>query len=193
MAQLELKQEYRSLIENVIKNNPRYIGNEDLIEDFCSETFKRSYSILNSIGDINNLEIYLRKIASSAILEVLKSSGRLIRSRSGYTKINHQVSTYQTNAYEIDLDGDIMFDIPVPEPNIEEKLTKKEEVENIRNIIKKIDSRNKGKNFWEIFILKYIKEMKQSNIALELDISHGEVSKRLLELAKKIQKESEEI
>ena len=61
----------RDLIEKLVKSNSKFKGNEDLLEDFCSETYKRSYSLLESL-DIQNLENYIAKVVNTAILNVLK-------------------------------------------------------------------------------------------------------------------------
>ena len=41
--------EQRILIEKLVKSNNKFKGNEDLLEDFCSETYKRSYSLFDTI------------------------------------------------------------------------------------------------------------------------------------------------
>jgi len=178
---VELTQEHRNLIEGIVRKNPRLNGNEDLFEDFCSETFKRSFHIISSISDMKNLELYLNKVASSAILSVLKDSGRLRRSRSGYVKISQQSTSYNNNDPE-----DILINIPDPAINIEESFIKNDEIKLIRNLIQQIDKNERDKKYIDIFHLRYIMGYKQSQIASETGISQGEISKRLVELAKKI-------
>ncbi|MDD3012202.1 MAG: sigma-70 family RNA polymerase sigma factor [Candidatus Gastranaerophilales bacterium] len=179
---MELTQEHRNLIEGIVRKNPRINGNEDLFEDFCSETFKKSYTIISSINDIKNLEIYLNKVASSAILDVLKTSGRLRKARSGYIQI-HQQTVSISNDNE---PNDILINIPDPTPHIEEKIIKHDEIKLIRDLIVQIDENEKDKRYIDIFYLRYLMGYKQSQIANETGISQGEVSKRLIELAKKI-------
>ena len=84
---MELVKDYKILIENLVKANPKYSGNEDLLEDFCSETYQKSYLILQSVDNEESLKTYLRKVVSSAIVDVLKNSGRLIRSVKGYKSV----------------------------------------------------------------------------------------------------------
>ena len=84
---MELLKEQRDLIEKIVKSSPKFSGNEDLFEDFCSETYKKSYLILESVKDINSLEAYIKKVVSSAIIDVLKSHGRVVRSTKGYLSI----------------------------------------------------------------------------------------------------------
>ena len=75
--------EQRNLIEKLVKSNNKFRGNEDLLEDFCSETYKRSYSLLDTI-DANSIEAYIAKVVNTAILNVLKENGRVRRRENKY-------------------------------------------------------------------------------------------------------------
>ena len=68
---MDTLQEQRDLIERLIKSNNKYFGNEDLLDDFCSETYKRSHSLFENV-DIKDIENYIAKVANTAILNVLK-------------------------------------------------------------------------------------------------------------------------
>ena len=81
---MELAQEKIDLISRIIKGDRKYPNNEDLYEDFFNETYKRSVSIINAIDSEVTLEAYMRRIVNTAIVSVLKDSGRLRRTRAGY-------------------------------------------------------------------------------------------------------------
>jgi RNA polymerase sigma factor (sigma-70 family) len=188
---VELTQKYRYLIENIVKSNIRFSGNEDLFEDFCSETFKRSYLIISSINDIDHIERYLSKVASSAILEVLKSSGRLRRSSSGYVKTNEVpvavvAPSVVNDVYQTDEDGFILYDIPDPAASIEDSVLSKDEANSIVKAVYELNYNELEKRFLEIFTLRYIENLSQNDISKMMGISQGEVSKRLAELIRKI-------
>ncbi len=185
---MEISLEHRQRIEEIIKKNPRLAGNEDLFEDFCSETIKRSLSVFSSINEINNLEVYLNKISSSAILEVLRSSGRLKRINKKYQKIN-ETPISPTGSYKIDEQGELIYDIPDHSANFEEKIILQEDIQRIRDIIVQIDMCEKSKKYRDIYFLRYIKGLKQAEISKELAISQGEISKRLIELITKIKEQ----
>jgi RNA polymerase sigma factor (sigma-70 family) len=178
-----LPERYRPLIEKIIRTNARFGGNEDLFEDFCSETFKRCYKMLSSEDTIVNFEAYLHKVASSAILDVLRSSGRLRRLKSGYKKVTPETLI---QPYNTDENFDIIYDIEDPTPSVEEHLIRDEEVETIRKALKDLDTEFHDKQFLEIFKMRYIEGKKQIDIAQKLGISQGEVSKRLIDLAKRV-------
>ena len=55
-----------------------------MYDDFFNETCKRSVGILEAVDSEATLEIYLKRVATTAIINVLKDSGRLRRSRTGY-------------------------------------------------------------------------------------------------------------
>lgn len=178
-----MPEKYRPIIEKIIKTNSRYSGNEDLLEDFCSETFKRCYKIIQTSDNIVNIEAYLSKVAKSSILDVLRTAGRLRRLKTGYTQIKTEPIL---KPYNTDENHYLTYDIEDPTPPVEEKLIKEEELELIRKALLNLDENYKDKCFIEIFKMRYIEERKQSEIAEALGISQGEVSKRLIELAKKV-------
>lgn len=183
VSAVEITQEHKSLIEIIIKNNPRFSGNEDLLDDFCGETLKRACVIINSVGEINSLNNYLSKVSTSAILEVLKQSGRLRRTTAGYQKIE-QISTTPTISQQtVD---EIIFSIPDTTPSLEEQIIKEEETKALREIIYLLNQKEPEKNFLDLFVLRYLEGLKQSQIAEKIGISQSEVSKRLIELIKKI-------
>ncbi|MFA6988815.1 MAG: sigma-70 family RNA polymerase sigma factor [Candidatus Gastranaerophilaceae bacterium] len=181
---MEVAQEYRGLIEKMILGNKRFSGNEDLLEDFCSETFKRSYFIISSVKNVEYVENYLNKVANSAILGVLKESGRLTKTSSGYQKIKQEMVQFKDNT-EVYAE-EIIYDIPDPATNIEEKIINKETLEKIAEIIFLIDKKDPEKQYLGLFKLRYIQNKRQTEIADELELSQSEISKRLVEMTQKI-------
>lgn len=66
----------RDLIECAIRKNPNFKGHEDLMEQFCSEVYKKSYLLLDAVSNIDSLKNYLNKVTETSIINVLKSNGR---------------------------------------------------------------------------------------------------------------------
>ena len=189
---MEDAQKYRGLIKRMILANKRFFGNEDLLEDFCSETFKRAYLIISSVKNVEHVESYLNKIVNSAIIEVLKTSGRVTKTPDGYKKLE-QDNIQAKNNVEILPDEEIVYNIPDPAINVEEKVIHKETLEKIAEIIFSIDMEQPEERYLDLFKLRYIENKLQSEIADKLDLSQSEISKRLVDLTQKIHASLEDL
>ena len=176
-------QEYKSIIERMVTANKRFSGNEDLYEDFCAEALERCCFLLDKTKEISKIENYLNKLISNAMINVLKTSGRITRGADGYKNI-----TNQTVSLENPLD-DGFIDIKDPTINFVEKITEIETLQEIYNLVLKINHEFPQQCYSKIFYMKYVQGKKQREIASELRISQGEVSKRLFDLMQKISNE----
>jgi len=185
--------EQRSLIEKYVRGNIKFKDNEDLFEDFCNEAFQKSYIIFNSNSDIQKIENYVSKVVNTSILTVLKDSGRLKRTSSGYIKtreipldtVKHiEPVTVPVGTHYSELPKVFSYDVEDPKSSVEEKVVTKELLQTIADSVCIIHSKNPSRCYLEIYECRYIKGMKQKEIANELNLSQSEVSKRLMELAK---------
>ena len=70
---LDLADSHRKLIEETVRTNDRYYGNEDLLEAFCSDVYKKSYILLDSVSNVDNLKTYLEKVADTSISSIFKT------------------------------------------------------------------------------------------------------------------------
>lgn len=184
--------EQRSLIEKYVRNNAKYQGNEDLFDDFCNESFRKSYIIFNSGSSIQKIESYVSKVVNTSILTVLKDSGRLKRNSRGYVKssevsldeVKQSVTKNHSadDVYSSDLPKVFDYDIEDPKSSVEDSAATKELLQKIADLVCILHSENAEKNYLKIYECRYIKGMKQKEIAEELSISQSEVSKRLIEL-----------
>ena len=131
-----ITQEYKSLIEKMVTSNKRFSGNEDLFEDFCAEAFERCLFILKKTDEISRVENYLNKVISTAIINVLKTSGRITRNVDGYKQIQ------RTNiSLENPLDDGYM-DFKDPSISFVEKITEEETLKEIYELVIKFDKEN---------------------------------------------------
>ena len=73
---MDLADSHRKLIEETVRTNDRYYGNEDLLEAFCSDVYKKSYILLDSVSNVDNLKTYLEKVADTSISSILRQNGR---------------------------------------------------------------------------------------------------------------------
>lgn len=184
---MELTQEKLNLIERIIKNDRKFANNEDLYEDFFNEMCKRSMPIVNTITSDATLEAYLRKIATTSILNVLKDSGRLRRTREGFTPTRevsldapkaedeYNYSTVVVKYPQIDYDN-----------NPEDIAVEKEILQKIVDSIYLINEAEPDKQYLRIYKLRYDVGMTQKEIASELNLSQAEISKRLFKLMEKV-------
>lgn len=182
---MELAQDKIDLISKIIKNDRKFANNEDLYDDFLNETCKRSLLIVKTVTSDSTLEAYLKRIATSSILNVLKSEGRLRRTREGFTPIKNvsletpssipDYSTVQVHYEPVDIQ-----DTP------EDVVAKKEILQIIVDTVAEVDSTEPEKNYLKLYYLRYEKGMTQKEIAEELSISQSEVSKRLFRLMEKV-------
>ena len=188
--------EQRSLIEKFVRSNIKFKGNEDLLEDFCNEAFQKSYIIFNSSSSIQRIESYVQKVVNTSIVGVLKDLGRLKRTSAGYVK-NKEVPLEQVKPKTMfepivspylqrDLPKEYTYEIEDPKIGIEETIIKKDLLQRIADAVCVVHSDNPGKCYLEIYEARYIKGLKQRQIAELLNISQPEISKRLIELSKLI-------
>lgn len=188
-------EEQRSLIEKYVRSNIKFKGNEDLLEDFCNEAFQKSYIVFNSNFDIKRIENYVAKVVNTSILSVLKDSGRLKRTSSGYIKtrevsldsVKHmEPVTVPIGSQYLELPKEFVYDIHDPKSFVEEKVITKDILQRIADAVCVLHSENPDKCYLEIYSCRYVKGMKQKEIADELNLSQSEVSKRLMTLTDQI-------
>jgi RNA polymerase sigma factor (sigma-70 family) len=192
-----LEQEQIDLIKKIIITDKKYIDNEDLFDDFFNETYKRSFLIMKSVKNEASLEAYLRKIATTSILNVLKDSGRLRRTSEGFTPIKEKSfdemvpppSPQQQQPQSKYANIDINYDVIDLSDGPEEVVIKKEILQKLIDAVSIAHTNNPAKQYMQLYELRYVKGLKQKQIAAELNLSQGEVSKRLLELIEEVKKE----
>lgn len=185
-----LVDEQRSLIEKIVKSNKNFSGNEDLFEDFCSEAFQKSYMMFNSTSNIQKIESYVTKVVHTSILSVLKNSGRVRRTNDGYIPTKEiQVPSFPTEPVQLEISGpEFYFDFPDPKESAEDILITKDCLQRIADAVCVIHKESPNQSYLEIFYQRYVKGLKQSEIAKLLNLSQSEISKRLLALSKLISK-----
>lgn len=181
---MEIAQEKIDLISKIIKNDRKYPNNEDLYEDFFNETCKRSVAILDAIDTEATLETYLKRIVTTSIINVLKDSGRLRRTKSGYMSTKQIVTDV---AETVDYSNVVIDYASVSIPDDPEEIViQKELLTFVANTVNDINDAEPEKDYLNIYILRYDKGMTQKEISEELGISQSEVSKRLFRLMEKV-------
>lgn len=196
---VEITQEKIDLISKIIKNDRKFQNNEDLFDDFLNETCRRSVAIVGAIDNPATLEAYLRKVVSTSIINVLKDSGRLRRSKTGYmTTTEVPLESVAPVAQ--------LTEAPTPEPlplfdfssfspgyssvsipmDPEDNAIHNEVVNFIADTLERINAQEPEQRFMDIFVLRYDKCLTQREMAEELGISQSEVSKRIYDLIERV-------
>ncbi len=183
---MELAQDKINLIERIIKTDRKFQNNEDLYDDFLNETCKRSLSIVKTITSDDTLEAYLKKIATTSIINVLKNEGRLRRTRSGYMSSNEVPLETQASSLTDYSSVKIVYEPVDVQDTPEDFAVKKEILQNIIDAVNEIDESNPDKNYYKLYNLRYENGLTQKEIASELNLSQSEVSKRLFKLMEKV-------
>lgn len=178
---MELEQDKIDLIEKIIKNDRKYTNNEDLYDDFLNETCKRSLLIVKTITSDATLEAYLKKIATTSILNVLKNEGRLRRTQGGFVptknvSIDEQVKSPDYSNIHVVYEPVDIQDTP------EDLALKRDILQNISDAVYEIDKSTPDKDYLKLYYLRYEHGLTQREISEELGISQSEVSKRLFKL-----------
>lgn len=184
---MELEQEKINLIKKLIVSDKKYTSNEDLFDDFFSETYKRSFLIMKTVKNESALESYLKKIATTSIINVLKDSGRVKRTTEGFvpnkeTSLEELLSVPENKYSNVEIN----YDIVDVQDGPEEIIIKKEVLQKLADSLAIAHNLNPSQQYMQIYELRYIKGMKQREIAKEMNLSQGEVSKRLLDLMNEV-------
>jgi RNA polymerase sigma factor (sigma-70 family) len=188
-VELDLEQEKIDLIKKIIISDKKYSDNEDLLDDFFNETYKRSFLIIKTVKNPTSLEAYLKKIATTSIINVLKDTGRVRRTKEGFIsteeKFIEEIIPKSNGKYS---DLNITYDLIDLSDGPEEVVIKKETLQALVDAVSIAHTNNPSKQYMQLYQLRYVKGLKQKQIAKELGLSQSEISKRILELVEEVKK-----
>ena len=184
---MELSQEHIELLEKFIKADRKFVGNEDLFEDFFAESSNRTVSLLDTITDESAIAPYLKKVVSTSIIIVLKNQGRVRRTHDSFVSTNELCLEDNYPTGKKDFKNTIVnYDFIDVSPNPEEIVIQKDILQRVYDAVMVAHTTNISKQFLDLYDLRYVQGKKQSEIAKILNLSQSEVSKRLLELMEQV-------
>jgi len=174
---MNITQEQKEFIENIIKEVPAYKGKEYLLEEFYNEVIRRAYSFISKQEDLLEIKVYIKRIANVVVFDVFKNSDKYINKNNEpeFSSIDELCET--EISYDIDFQGQTQ----------ENKTLSKNQVEEINEIICSLEEENNYNIYKEIFFLRYQKGFSNLEVAETLEISETEADKRLLFMLEKIQ------
>ncbi len=204
--------EQRELIESIIRQNPAFSGNEHLLDQFCSEVYKKSYLLLDSVSNVDSLKNYLKKVVDTSISNVTKATKASVLNNNDVQDVVKKTD----NAEELSLLSSKTEKKYAPKTKIvsinkkeiriskiknpyeglidpielmPEKAVNPSLAKNIVDAVIRLDSKEPSKRFLDIFKLKYVQKFQQSDISKALRISQNDLSKRFCEMVKLIRQE----
>jgi len=190
---LYIKSEYKRIIEDVVKRNKNFQGNEDILDEFCEAIYKKTYLILSTKENEDDLREYLRVVSHKIMLDVIKKyTTRAISQNTQYVQKDYKQflqdkSDYKAIKEEESDDNNqdsAYFDYAsITDPSLYvRKTNKRSHMHKLVATVYNIHLQMPEKLYFQIFYYKYCKELNQTQVAKKTGLSQGELSKRLLEL-----------
>ncbi len=179
------------IIEQLIRNNPNFVGNEDLFEEFMNEAYSKLHVFINSIKDLTKIEGYAAKVVNTSILTILKNKGRIKLNNVRYSKTKPlQIDVSNINdiikSPSLKYEDKIKYELIDPRFSYNKKNLSKEIIKHILNSVIQINQEYPDKQYLKLYKLRYINKKTQNQISFELNIPQMEVSKRIFELSNMI-------
>jgi DNA-directed RNA polymerase specialized sigma24 family protein len=166
-----ITQEQKEFIENIIKECYGYKGNEDLLGEFCDEVLRRAYSFLSEKNDLNQIKVYLKRIANSAILDVIKN------------QINQPALE---SVHDTPVCNEPDYNISYEEESVNQFFIDDNQINSIKSIVNNINKTNPSMSYREIFEHRYVKGLNNQEISEALNIREFDINERLLFMLKEI-------
>lgn len=169
---------------DAIRDTARLKRHLAIICDGCMEQIikeKRKYNqtkIYRDIEKTTNLQKTIVDIKNSPLSEQQEIEQEFKMQQARKSVVNLKEEIQRSEKYD---SVDMLID---PLDFCPQKRISEYTIEKLIQIVKVIDTRFPKKRYYEIFVLRYMKKLNQSDIAREMKISQVELSKRFVELIK---------
>lgn len=211
---LQIAKEARTLIEGIIRENPKFIGNEELLDMIVEAAYKKSYLLIDAIKDRLRLKRHLAVICESAIDQIIKEKERFSNAKAfSKQKRTLQDKTEIVSLKKSPLEENELLKAEFERQKLQGIVNLKEEIQRsekydavdvlidprdfcpqkrvsektlmrLIEVIQKVDKKYPNKQYYNIFTYRYVKRFDQMQIARELKMSQVELSKRFVEMIK---------
>ena len=210
MRKAVINKEHKSLIESIIRKNPKFRGHEELIDIFCEAIYKKSYLLIDAIRDLNRLRHHLTMISDSCIEQILKEQ-QIFKKAIKEQKLKEDIiSLKRVDVLKEDDEIEMAFQKKQAEQtlvNLKEEIQRSERydstdalidplefcpqkrtseatIDKLVKVVAEVSKKYPKKRYFDIFTYRYIKRYGQAETARELKISQVELSKRFIEMIK---------
>lgn len=174
------------IIQQLVRNNPRFLGNEDLFEEFTNEAYSKLHVFINSIKDLTKIEGYAAKIVNTSILTILKKQKRLKNTSANISQTKTPLNISDINEIleksGLDYEDKIMYELLDPKFSYSNTKENKELINSILNSVMEINKEYPNEQYLKLYKLRYINKKTQNQISFELNIAQNEVAERLFKL-----------
>lgn len=171
----ELQQtKYENLIIDIITQNDRYRGNEDLLKYIYDDVLTRLGGILETINDETVVRSYIERVAKLSVITTIKKRNLLLANSS-----NNEAATPLTRKYSGYYDA-LAY---TPSGVSLEKNVKKQQVLKLKSEIIELAKQYPQKEFVKLYNLRYIENRSLEAISDELNVSQAQAAERLFDLA----------
>ncbi len=166
------KTKYENLIIEVITQNERYKGNEDLLKSIYDDVVIRLGGILETIKDEAIVKSYIEKIVKLSIITIVKKRNLSIPSSTSLSKpnVNKSAEYYDALSYQ-------------PAAKKEGISINEKAAEKLKSEIIELAEKYPQKDFIKLYNLRFIENKSLESISDELNVSQTQAAEQLFELA----------
>lgn len=171
-----MNKKYQDIIVEVIKNNARFQGHEDLLDDVFNDVVERLGSVLDAIDDETIARSYIERIAKLSVITLTKQKKSLtpIKVSSASRLVDDVVKKESQNHYEI-------FDY-TPKA-ISDNYSISEDLQmSVEQAIMHLNNEYPTKDYVEIYKLRFIENKSVEEISEVLKTSQAQTAERLFDL-----------
>lgn len=166
------EKKYEDLIIDIITQNPRYQGNEDLLKYIYDDVLIRLGGILDSITDEVVIRSYIERIVKLSIITVIKKRAILLSESSKPEPKKNVIK--QSGYYD---------EFNYPELGINKQAFSDEKKQELESELRKFINLYPQKELKKLYNLRFIEKKSLEQISDELNVSQAQAAERLFELA----------
>jgi len=167
---------YENIILEAIQTNPRFQGNEELLEPIYNNVLERLGNVVDAISDETIVRDYINKIVKLAVINVIKAQ----KSTPAHTTIVEKKANIPQRIKSDDIYSTFTY-TPIEQNN--ELYVSKNDLIKIEQEIIKLNENSQNKEFLNLYSLRYTKNKSIEDISDDLNMSQAQVAERLFEIS----------